>query len=418
MSCTKIRKELYLKSEIPGAEKCLSSFYTGKGIERTEGYSHMSRSDISDYKHYTRASDDNGKTWTCWRESANNFVETDEYIYDMHEICRVYNPVAGHMVQMRLRRLYIKETPSSRRELVVNGKKNFFDHVFCEISNDQGKNWGNSVKLEYEKVPAEAKEKPLIPDNLVINAMMGTVNTRTVVTPSGKIIHPVMIFPRKLGVPKHDSSSIYGVVYSILVIIGEWDKNAEKYIWFYSKPLYVSPKISKRGVFEPFMARLSDGRLMLDMRGSNTEKTPGRRWYSISNDEGVTWSEITDLRYDTGEQFYSPSSMNQIIRSIKTGKLYWVGNITNQPPEGNSPRYPLVIAQVKEKDIYKISLIKDSVTIIDTKLKDDSDDLQLSNFKIIENRETLNFELYVTRFLSKGRKDWTSDVFKYSIIPG
>lgn len=416
MFCVKIRKELYLNSEIPGTARWINHFYSGRGLKRTEISKHTSRSDISDYKIYSRNSEDNGRTWSAWQETAEtDSVENDEYIYDMEEICRIYNPAAEHLVRMRLRRLYFKKNSLGRRELEINMEKYFVDHVFCDISNDNGVTWHSTEKLTYEKEP-DCNDGEIVLEQLALNEMMGTFNTRTVITPSGNIVHPVMIESGKLGTAKYNPDSIYDIVYCILVMIGQWDSDAKKYIWSCSEPLSVSPDMSRRGVFEPFIVCLEDGRLMLDLRGSNTDKTPGRRWYSISNDEGFTWSKVTDLKYDTGEQIYAPSAMSQLIRSSGTGKLYWIGNITDLPPDGNLPRHPLVLAQVKEDDSGRVAFVKDSVTVIDKKSVGDSDFLQLSNFKIIENRESYEFELFLTRFMGKGENDYTSHVFKYSIV--
>ena len=43
-------------------------------------------------------------------------------------------------------------------------------------------------------------------------------------------------------------------------------------------------------------------------------------------------------------------------------RLYFVGNLSRTPPEGNGPRYPFVIAEVDEE---KLVQRKDSVTVID-----------------------------------------------------
>ena len=51
-----------------------------------------------------------------------------------------------------------------------------------------------------------------------------------------------------------------------------------------------------------------------------------------------------------------------MIRHSVTGRLYWIGNICTQPPEGNWPRYPLVIVEVDEK---AAALKRSTVTAID-----------------------------------------------------
>ena len=101
------------------------------------------------------------------------------------------------------------------------------------------------------------------------------------------------------------------------------------------------------------------------------------------------------MRCDSGEPLYSPASISKTIRSSKTGKLYWVSNILDVPPEGNSPRYPLQIVEIDERGP---SFKKDTVTIIDDRDPErDSEHLQLSNFSLVDNRETGDIEIFLTR---------------------
>ena len=48
----------------------------------------------------------------------------------------------------------------------------------------------------------------------------------------------------------------------------------------------------------------------------------------------------------------------------------------------------------------------------------DSEHLQLSNFSLIENRETHDMEVYLTRLGERGgRPDlWTADAYKYTLV--
>src|SRR5699024_7084105 len=119
-----------------------------------------------------------------------------------------------------------------------------------------------------------------------------------------------------------------------------------------------------------------------------------------------------DMRYDTGEQFYSPASIHQTFRSAKTGKLYWIGNISKEPPHGNRPRYPLNIVEIDENGP---SFIKDTLTVIDTRdPKVDTDKVQLSNFFLLQDRETDEVELYLTK-LGENKNTWSANAYKYTL---
>jgi hypothetical protein len=165
------------------------------------------------------------------------------------------------------------------------------------------------------------------------------------------------------------------------------------------------------------LAEFKDGTLMLDMRGSNKKldhvKYPLRRWISVSKDRGKTWSDVRDLRYDTGEQFYSPGAHSRMVRSSKTGKLYWLGNISATPLKDPGARYPLFIAEIDEE---KAALKKSTLTTIDDRGAADTEQLQLSNFSVLENRETLDLELYLTRYgESQQHGPLSGNAYKYTL---
>src|SRR4029078_9095394 len=130
-------------------------------------------------------------------------------------------------------------------------------------------------------------------------------------------------------------------------------------------------------------------------------------------DEGKHWSPVTDLRYDTGEQFYAPATFAKFIRGRKTGKLYWIGNISPKPGNGNLPRYPLYIAEVDEKIP---ALKKESLTVIDDRSPKDTAAVQFSNFSLLENRETLDLEIYLSRFGEKKDHVFSANAYKYTLI--
>jgi hypothetical protein len=197
-----------------------------------------------------------------------------------------------------------------------------------------------------------------------------------------------------------------------LCLLGEW--KGDRLSWEAEKKIVIDENLSSRGVMEPAVADSADGGLLMILRGSNTFMTekPGRKWFALSTDSGVTWSKPKPLRYDTGEDFYSPSSGSRLLRSSLNGKLYWAGNISPANPDGNSPRYPLVIAEVDEK---KSALIKKSVTVIDTRGDNEPEIVQMSNFQMYEDRETKDFILTMCRILENGVSDRTEPSYIYRI---
>ena len=80
------------------------------------------------------------------------------------------------------------------------------------------------------------------------------------------------------------------------------------------------------------------------------------------------------------------------------------------------PRHPLVIAEIDEQ---LQALKRDTVTVIDaldfsTAPEADMAELQLTNFAMMENRESGEFEIYMTRYWRpKDRQVWLGDVYRY-----
>ena len=64
------------------------------------------------------------------------------------------------------------------------------------------------------------------------------------------------------------------------------------------------------------------------------------------------------------------------------------------------------------------SFKKDTLTVIDDRDPErDSEHLQLSNFSLLEDRETHEMEVYLTRLGERGGGDdvWTADACKYTL---
>ena len=149
--------------------------------------------------------------------------------------------------------------------------------------------------------------------------------------------------------------------------------------WNLSQPVVGDPAKVTRGMDEPTLAEMPDGRILMVCRGSNDTKPslPGYKWYSVSSDDGSTWTTPSPWTYSDGSSFYSPSSCSQLVETSQ-GKYFWIGNIVPNNPSGNLPRYPLVIGEV---DPATMLLEKDTVTTIDDLGAGDSSSLELSNFR-------------------------------------
>ncbi len=418
-----VKKELYVPSPEQRAGVTVNMFYTGRGVKREEIRSIIKTSDLVEKPH-RRFSSDNGCTWSEWEtiDEKAKIQDGCTMIGGAEEGGQVfYDPVSGHLFKPVFQRI-IKGDPKVAYSEIWKGNRLFCDHGFYKVSKDDGSTWSESRLLKYENGPDFnpenwAEEKYYRTNEMYIGG--ATVLSNGTIAISATIPVPFMDEEDKHAPSVFPNNYREGCVGGAICFIGKWNEISDDYQWTVSNRVYLPRRISSRGLDELDLCQLSNGKLLMNMRGSNTGldpvKCPGRRWYSVSTDGGLTWSEVKDIRYDTEEQFYSPASIASTIRSSRNGKVYWIGNISENPPDGNSPRYPLQIVEIEED---KICFKKETVTIIDDRdPAHDSESLQLSNFSMLENRETDEIEIYLTRLGERGggADIWTADAYKYTL---
>jgi hypothetical protein len=157
------------------------------------------------------------------------------------------------------------------------------------------------------------------------------------------------------------------------------------------------------------------------MRGSNHlwPDRPGCKWLSLSPD-AENWAEAQPLKCDDGSLIESSATGSCLFRSIKTGGLYWIGNLCldGHRPHGwgaNYPRNLLAIARVNENPV---ALIRSSIAVIDKQQPGEHDLVQLSNFRMTQDRVTGDALLYLTRYAERGQDngDWLkADQYEYRV---
>ena len=216
---------------------------------------------------------------------------------------------------------------------------------------------------------------------------MGDIGSQLIRTQAGEIIIPAQAC--KLGPDGKLWSPGGGFTYTdAVMVIGRWTDN-HRLEWEIGEPIEGDPARSTRGMIEPTLAEMADGRLLCVMRGSNGGSKdpkcliPSYRWHSVSQDGGHHWSKPEPWTYDDGTRFYSPSSMSQLL-THSSGRHFWLGNISPSNCRANNPRYPLVIGEVHPKTL---RLIKDSVLVIDTK-RPEEPGLNLSHWWAFDDRQT------------------------------
>jgi hypothetical protein len=217
------------------------------------------------------------------------------------------------------------------------------------------------------------------------------------------------LVPLEMSVLEADGKTIYNPLgwdfSQIVVLIGKRD--GEGCVWDSSQPLRADFHTqSTRGLCEPALGRLADGRVLMVLRGSNHSKPemPSYKWVSLSADGGKTWSAVVPWSYDDGTSFFSPSSISKMV-AHSSGRLFWIGNIApnNAHAYSNGKRYPLVIGEL---DRATGLLRRRSVTVVADRRPDQHEGIQFSNFSCLEDRETGEIVVLVPHYYPSGR--WMS----------
>ncbi len=420
-----VKKEIYVPSPEPRVGVSVTMCYKGSGIRREEIRYIIRTSDWAE-KPRRRYSHDNGRSWSEWEEIDEKKMKQGECTMEggeSQEGTGPYDPVSHRRVKCVFQRI-VKGDPKVAMSEIWRGNRLFCDHGFYQMSEDDGVTWGRAWLLRYENGPDFdpdnwAEEKYYRTNEMYIGNVITLRNGSILI--SATVPVPFMDEEDKNVPSMFPNEYREGCVGGAMCFAGSWNESLKNYEWKTSKPVFLPRRISTRGLDEVHLTELNNGKILLIMRGSNSGldpvKCPGRRWFSVSEDKGLTWGEIKDIRFDTGEQVFSPSSISSTIRSSLNGRLFWIGNISDKPVEGNSPRYPLVIAEIDEENI---CFKKNTLTVIDDRDPEhDSASLQLSNFSILENRETNEIEIYLTRLGEKGGGEdiWNAGAYKYTLKP-
>lgn len=362
-----------------------------------------------------RVSEDNGKTYGDWqkipKEKTYKFYGNDEVIedLDLQRCVKVWNPVHKHYVRTYFHRYFIDGHEKAYEAFwggKLDGTQGMYDHQYIRIYRENEETHYAQQLLKYEEGEDFDENNPRNPAFLTKNN--GYVNPPLVLK-NGDILVAVGarvdVCCKMAGLDVNEVFPSAPQNFKGLIIArGVFNKQTELYDFTFSRPIILSDLQSSRGIDEPTIAELEDGKILIVMRGSNMQEpawntrilkgAPAVKWFVYSTDGGKTFTPPAPWYFDDGEIVYSSATISELFRLKKNGKLYWVGNITGYASRGNWPRWPLYICEVDEKEG---TLKKDTLTMIDTRREGETWNMQLSNFWIMEDRETGKVEISLTK---------------------
>ncbi|MGI9428867.1 MAG: sialidase family protein [Bythopirellula sp.] len=385
------------------------SYYTSKDDRTLKSFHNLqSRSDTADVA-FQRFSNDNGQTWSEPITVATQ-RKTAQGILRSYPRIGYSDPKTGVLIEFWLSGVLPTDDP-------LEGMQHW--SLRYRLSRDGGRSSFHEGPVIQSSQPYSA-EHPFPGVHIGKNSIMiGDQSCLTTTLSNGNLLQPVQITPVGPNGEYHNPGGGY-TYHDAAVLIGQW--NAQGLIdWTISQRVVGDPQRSTRGMLEPTVVEFPDQRVLMVLRGSNQSKPelPAHKWFCISKDHGHTWSDPQPWTYHDGTPFFSPSSCSQLLKH-SNGSIYWIGNLCESNPNGNRPRYPLVIGQV---DAESLQLMRETICAIDDRREGDSERLQVSNFFAREDRVTHDIVVHCSPFEYSTRPDaegrfvtnWTADAWLYRL---
>ena len=423
-----VKKEILVPAKKGGPSEMRYQYYAdASDTHRIERKVVTAESDFHNNA-FARESFDNGKTWTEWQDVYKDDFTTVPGGERLQSRVpqRTFDPIARRQVSLRLDRLFVNNHHEAYDLLWKGVGGRFFDHSFLDVFDENG-NPLYSEMLRYEDGPDGGG----LDDAEFLKTNRGYALSVITLAGNGDLLFALSVNMGKACQLLHlDVNEVFPSCpqfsSGVIIVRGAWNPALGRYKLTYSKPIVISDLDSTRGLLEPTIIELPGGRIIVVMRGSSgnyepwhtriEEGTPGVKWISWSDDGGKTFTAARPWHFDNGLFVYSSSSISYLFQSLRNGRVYWVGNITEPTMIWeNFPRWPLYIAEVNERGFLK----HDTLTLIDTKQPNESVHLQLSNFHMLHDRINLDTELYLAKIGQyaddKGHNTYECDTCRYII---
>ncbi len=388
----RISREVFLKSPMEGTAVMAAAWYTHtKGGAMLSVETRYSRSDTVDVAYY-RTSPDHGKNWSPPTEQRTSERRPDGMLR-RHPRTGVVDPTTGKFIEFFVQGVLPTDDP-------LEGMRRWNIFYRVDGNHHQAIQQGPEFNAEHA-FPGVYTGRSMV--------MLGDVASVPLVLRNGSILLPAVTTPlTPEGKPYNPTG---GYTYTdALVLHARWRKGGLE--WSSSEPIKGDPARATRGMDEPTLGQLPDGRIMMVLRGSNDKNPdlPAYKWVSFSTDGGFHWTEPRPWTYTNGEPFFSPSACSQLLPH-SNGKLYWLGHIAATNARGNRPRYPVYLGEVDQRT----GLLRSETLLrIDDRQADDDEILMLYSLCAREDRRDHRICLQMSRLFAFPNA-WRGDALLYRI---
>ncbi len=391
-SDARITREVFLRSPVPGSALMSAAWYTAKsGGEMLSVETRYSRSDTVDSAYYRRSTD-HGRTWGTPVERKTS-QKRPAGMWRLHPRTAVVEPSTGSFIELSVQGILPTDDP-------LEGMRRW--NVFYRVDGV------DRQAIQHAPGFDAAHPFPGVYDGRSM-VMLGDVASIPLVLADGTILVPAVTTPLDAAGKPYNPTGGYTYT-DALVLRAKWRNGGLE--WFASQPVAGDPARATRGMDEPTLAQLPDGRVMMVMRGSNDRNPslPAHKWISFSSDQGGHWTKPVPWTYRDGTGFLSPSACSQLVPH-SSGRLYWIGHISDTNPRGNSPRYPIYLGEVDRENGL---LVRESLLRIDDRQPGEDKILMLYGICAHEDRRDGRIALHMSRLFAFPDA-WQGDALVYRI---
>jgi len=282
--------------------------------------------------------------------------------------------------------------------------------AFYSISGDQGATWCEPIQIVDQR---EGYDANCWGPGFEYGQRGGIMAGRECLwLDDGSLLVPFTEYERLNGKPWF---------FRVVCARGHWREDGSGLDWLFGSAIEVPLEQATSGCCEPALTSLGGDRLFVTMRcqGGEEQGIYSAKYSALSEDGGMTWSTPEPLLYDDGTAVWSPASSSSFYESSKTGKTYWIANILDEPVFGQTPRYPLNLA---EFDSNTTRIVKDSVRLIQDRPDDAHELVRYTNFGNYEDRSTGHLIITLPEQYRrmgwddmKKPEDFAADCVKYTV---